>query len=240
MVNQGPASVAPSTSITPPTPEADETTSLLPAKPSSPKDPSPSSKQHNGDPPDADSPAALSFPPEPPPSFGRVLREMRLLLVSAIPLMLAYTLQNSLQTVSVLIVGRLSPAALAIAAFSYMFATATGWLIALGGTTAIDTLASANFTGNKGNPKELGVILQRAFVVLGAFYVLVAGIVWSACGEVLLVALKQEPWLARESRMFLMVLAPGGLGYIYFEALKKYLQAQGTFDLLGGSGEFLC
>ncbi|KAI9661361.1 MAG: hypothetical protein M1831_003094 [Alyxoria varia] len=244
MITRGSASVPPSTSITPPTPETapetapepDETTSLLPKKPPSPDDSSPSG-QHHHDSSDPNSPSDLSFPPEPPPSFGRVLKEMRLLLASAIPLMLAYTLQNSLQTVSVLIVGRLSPAALAIAAFGYMFATATGWLIALGGTTAIDTLASANFTGNKGNPKELGTILQRAFIVLGAFYVPVAGIVWCVFGEKLLVALHQEPWLAKEARKFLVVLAPGGLGYIYFEALKKYLQAQrimrpGTYVLL--------
>jgi MATE family multidrug resistance protein len=40
-------------------------------------------------------------------------------------------------------------------------------------------------------------------------------------------ALGQEDYIARDSAKFLSVLAPGGLGYIYFEAVKKYLQAQG-------------
>lgn len=157
--------------------------------------------------------------------FQLVLQEFWVLLRGSIPVVLAYALQNSLQTISVLIVGRLSPEALATAAFSYMFAMATGWLVALGGTTAIDTLASASFTGSK-NRHDLGIILQRAFVVLLLFYAPIA-ILW-ICSAPLFRALGQEEYIARDSAKFLTVLAPGGIGYIYFEALKKYMQAQGT------------
>jgi MATE family multidrug resistance protein len=156
--------------------------------------------------------------------FQLVSREFWVLLKGSIPVIVAYALQNSLQTISVLIVGRLSPEALATAAFSYMFAMATGWLIALGGTTAIDTLASASFTGSK-DRHDLGIILQRSFIVLSLFYVPVA-ILWF-CSEPLFRALGQEEYIARDSARFLSVLAPGGLGYIFFEAMKKYLQAQG-------------
>ncbi|KAI1597121.1 MatE family transporter [Pyrenophora tritici-repentis] len=167
-------------------------------------------------------------------NFQLVLREFWILLKGSLPVVVAYALQNSLQTVSVLIVGRLSPEALATAAFSYMFAMATGWLIALGGTTAIDTLASASFTGSK-NRHDLGTILQRSFVVLSLFYIPVA-ILWF-CSEPLFKALGQEDYIARDSARFLSVLAPGGIGYIFFEALKKYMQAQeimrpGTYVLL--------
>lgn len=156
--------------------------------------------------------------------FQLIIREFLILLRGSLPVVLAYALQNSLQTVSVLIVGRLSPEALATAAFSYMFAMATGWLVALGGTTAIDTLASATFTGSK-NRHDLGIILQRSFIVLLMFYIPIA-IMW-ICSEPLFKALGQEDYIARDSAKFLTVLAPGGIGYIYFEALKKYLQAQG-------------
>ncbi|KAF2114660.1 mate-domain-containing protein [Lophiotrema nucula] len=166
--------------------------------------------------------------------FQLVLQEFWILLKGSVPVILAYTLQNSLQTISVLIVGRLSPEALATAAFSYMFAMATAWLIALGGTTAIDTLASASFTGSK-NPHDLGVILQRSIIVLTLFYVPVA-ILW-ICSEPVFKALGQEAYIARDSAKFLSVLVPGGLGYIYFESTKKFLQAQeimrpGTYVLL--------
>ena len=149
-----------------------------------------------------------------------------ILLKTSVPVILAYTLQNSLQTISVLIVGRLSPEALATAAFAYMFAMSTGWLIALGGTTAIDTIASATFTGSR-NKHDLGIILQRSFIILFLFYIPVV-IVW-VFAEPVFNALGQEAYLARDAARFLWVLIPGGLGYIYFEAMKKYLQAQGKF-----------
>jgi MATE family multidrug resistance protein len=154
-----------------------------------------------------------------------ILHELWVLFRGSIPVILAYALQNSLQTISVLIVGRLSPEALATAAFAYMFAMATGWLIALGGTTAIDTLASASFTGSK-NPHDLGIILQRALIVLLIFYIPVA-VLWGFA-EPIFNALGQEAYLAHDAARFLAILIPGGIGYIYFEALKKFLQAQGT------------
>lgn len=155
----------------------------------------------------------------------QVLKEFMILLKGSIPVILAYALQNSLQTVSVVIVGRGSPEDLATAAFSYMFAMSTGWLIALGGTTALDTLCSSAFTGSK-NPHDLGVLLQRAFIVLGLFYVPVA-VLWTV-SEPVFKALGQGDQLSRDSMRFLRCLIPGGLGYIYFECMKKYLQAQGV------------
>jgi MATE family multidrug resistance protein len=152
------------------------------------------------------------------------LHEFLLLLRGSVPVILAYTLQNSLQTFSVLIVGRLSPEALATAAFSYMFAMSTAWLIALGGSTALDTLASSTFTGSK-NPHDLGILLQRAFLVLTVFYIPVA-ILW-ACSAPIFRLLGQEEYICVDSAKFLTALIPGGLGYIYFESMKKYLQAQG-------------
>jgi MATE family multidrug resistance protein len=153
-----------------------------------------------------------------------IYEEFMILLKGSIPVILAYSLQNSLQTISVVIVGRDKPEDLATAAFAYMFAMSTAWLIALGGTTAIDTLCSSSFTGSR-NPHDLGIILQRAFIVLSAFYVPVA-ILW-IFSEPVFLALGQDAQISRDSARFLSCLIPGGLGYIYFEALKKYLQAQG-------------
>ena len=60
------------------------------------------------------------------PWIAGMAREFVILLKMSVPVILAYTLQNSLQTVSVLVVGRLSSEHLAAAAFSYMFAMSTG------------------------------------------------------------------------------------------------------------------
>lgn len=203
--------------------------------------------QHNGNPMDVpkdpDETTALlamsaneedieagSMQSKPTNTTQAIFKEFVVLVRGSLPVILAYTLQNSLQTISVLIVGRVSPEALATAAFAYMFAMASGWLIALGGTTAIDTLASVSFTGSS-NPHDLGIILQRAFIVLGLFYIPVV-IMWFV-SEPLFLALQQEPYIARDASHFLMVLAPGGLGYILFECVKKYMQAQGTLAIAG-------
>ncbi len=153
-----------------------------------------------------------------------VLREFLGLLKTSVPLFLAYALQNSLQTISVVIVGRGAPEDLATAAFSYMFAMCTGWLIALGGSTALDTLGSSTFTGSI-DAHDLGVLLQRAVVVLTLFYVPVA-VLW-VFSEPVFLLLGQDPRLSRDSAKFLQCLIPGGIGYIYFECMKKYLQCQG-------------
>ncbi|KAK3903930.1 mate-domain-containing protein [Staphylotrichum tortipilum] len=154
------------------------------------------------------------------------LAEMWFLTKASVPVILAYMLQNSLQTVSVLLVGRLSSEALAVAAFSYMFAMATAWLIALGGTSALDTLASSSFTASadKGN---LGVLLQRGMFVLTGFYAVVVCI-W-CLSEPLFRALGQPEAICVGSARFLQLLAPGGLGYVWFECMKKFLQAQGIY-----------
>lgn len=164
---------------------------------------------------------------ESPFSRALILAEFWILLKDSTPVILAYTLQNSLQTVSVLIIGRSSPENLAASAFSQMFAMVTAWMIALGGTTAMDTLASSSFTGSS-NKHDLGILLQRGFLVLGLFYIPIA-VLW-AFSEPVFLFLGQDPQLSRDSARFLTCLIPGGLGYIYFEVMKKYLQAQGMLS----------
>lgn len=163
-----------------------------------------------------------------------VIQESWIIAKNALPVICSYVLQNSIQTGSVFVVGRLGPFELSVAAFSYMFCMSTTWLLGLGGTTAIDTLASASFTSS-GDPKKVGLILQRAGIVLSAFYVPFAILWFFSAG--FLRALKQEEELADSVQDFLRVLIPGGVGYVAFEALKKYLQAQnimqaGTYVLL--------
>lgn len=155
------------------------------------------------------------------PEYAAWLREMWFLTKAAVPVILAYMLQNSLQTVSVLVVGRLSPEALSVSAFSYMFAMATAWLIALGGTSALDTLASSSFTRSK-DKSSLGILLQRGILVLTGFYAVVV-VIW-CFAEPLFRALGQPEAICVHSARFLRLLIPGGLGYIWFECMKKYLQ----------------
>jgi len=53
-------------------------------------------------------------------------REIAALFKDSIPVIFSYILQNSIQTVSIIIVGRLGPTELSVAAFSLMLAFVTG------------------------------------------------------------------------------------------------------------------
>ena len=70
-------------------------------------------------------PASTSSRPTAQPEYVEWLTEIWFLTKASIPVILAYMLQNSLQTASILVAGRISSEALAVAAFSYMFAMAT-------------------------------------------------------------------------------------------------------------------
>ncbi|KAL2316487.1 MatE family transporter [Schizosaccharomyces pombe] len=154
--------------------------------------------------------------------MGRPLTEVKYLLINSAPVILGYALQNSLQTSSVIVTGRLGPSELSVAAFAYMFAMSTGWLIALGGTTAFDTLGS-NLWG-AGKKQELGILLQTGFIVLSILYLPICLVWWYS--KPILIFLHQTPELAEASQKFLRYLIPGGLGYVCFELLKKFLQTQ--------------
>ena len=160
-------------------------------------------------------------------------------------MILSYVLQNSIQTVSVLVAGRLGPDELSAAAFSLMLAMVLGentfffnavcalicsdsltlgWCIALGGTTALDTLGSQAFTG--GDRLSVSIHLQRCILLLWLLFIPVA-ILWAYIEPVLLL-LGQEERLSHDVQAFLRVMIVGAPGYIGFESLKKYLQCQGA------------
>ncbi|KAJ7623576.1 MATE efflux family protein [Roridomyces roridus] len=154
------------------------------------------------------------------------------LLKASFPVIVSYILQNSIQTTSVLIAGRLGPDELSVSAFSLMLAfvtgdgshvSLTGWCVALGGTTALDTLGSQAFTG--AHPKDLAIHFQRCIVLLWLLLIPVCVLWWFI--EPVLLALGQSGPLSRDVQIFLRVLTIGAPGYIGFESLKKYLQCQG-------------
>ncbi|KAF7289406.1 MATE efflux family protein [Mycena chlorophos] len=147
-------------------------------------------------------------------------------LRDSIPVILSYILQNSIQTTSILISGRLGPDELSISAFAQMLAFVTGWCVALGGTTALDTLGSQAYTG--GQVTALSIHFQRCVVILWVLFIPVAA-GWWFMGPIL-VALGQSTSLSYNVQTFLRILIAGAPGYIGFESLKKYLQCQGIMD----------
>lgn len=153
------------------------------------------------------------------------LVELLLVCRNSIPVAVAYTLQNSLQTGSIFVCGHLlGSKELSVAAFSYMLAMVTAWSCALGGSTVVDTLGSQAWTGSD-NPKSVGTHLQRTIVLLHIL-ILPILVLWFFIEPVLL-ALGQEAVLSSMVQDFLRVLIVGVPGYMVFECVKKYSQVQG-------------
>ncbi|SAL97810.1 hypothetical protein [Absidia glauca] len=105
-----------------------------------------------------------------------------------------------------------------------MFASVTAWSVALGATTALDTLLSQAWTGAT-DKTLLGIHLQRALLVLSLLFIPISIIWWNATS--LLLCLKQDQDVAVFTGLFMRYLLIGAPAYIAFEAIKKFLQAQG-------------
>ncbi|KAF8448854.1 mate-domain-containing protein [Boletus edulis BED1] len=152
------------------------------------------------------------------------------LIVDSIPVILSYILQNSVQTTAIVVTGRLGPDQLSAAAFSMMLAFVTGysyltgWCIALGGGSALDTLGSQAFTGGI-HKTDLSIHLQRCVVLLWALFVPVA-VLWFFIEPVLL-AIGEPVSLCKDVQDIMRILIFAAPGFIAFESLKKYLQCQG-------------
>lgn len=108
---------------------------------------------------------------------------------------------------------------------SHVLFNVAGWIVALGGTTALDTLGSQAYTGGS-QKTDLSIHFQRCLVVLWLLLIPVACL-WTWVEPVLL-SFGQQEHLARDVQQFLRILLWGAPAYIGFESLKKYLQCQGT------------
>ncbi|KAI7860262.1 mate-domain-containing protein [Circinella umbellata] len=158
-----------------------------------------------------------------------VIQEFKALIQVSNPAVLTYMLQYSLQTGSVLVVGRLGPQELAASVFAFMFATITGWLLGLGGSTALDTLGSQLWGASNDKSyiqkrREMNILLQRTCILLNVCFIPVA-VLWYFVEPVLLL-LGQDALLCQMVQEFLRYAIPGTPAYIGFEAIKKYLQTQ--------------
>ncbi|ORX54471.1 MATE efflux family protein [Hesseltinella vesiculosa] len=160
------------------------------------------------------------------PSFGQ---ETRWLCVNSLPIIATYLLQNSFQLTSIFVLGRLGPVELGAAALGGMFATFTAWSLAFGATTALDTLLSQAWTAAC-DKTLLGIHLQRALVILALLFIPIAA-VWLNTTPILVHLLHQEYEVAYFTGIFMRYLLIGAPAYIAFEAVKKFLQAQGIMQV---------
>ncbi|KAI8952994.1 MATE efflux family protein [Xylaria longipes] len=153
--------------------------------------------------------------------------ELKLLLKYSIPLVATYLLQYTWSVIVTFVAGHLSADDLAAASVGITTMAITGFAIFEGMATALDTLCSQAYGSN--NPIGVGLHVQRMLILMAIVSIPIAAI-WAASPKILMLFLKQEH-LAVMAGKFLRVSIIGIPGYASFEALKRFLQAQGNFQV---------
>lgn len=149
--------------------------------------------------------------------------ELRVLTSYSAPLIVTFLLQSSEQFSSVFSLGHLGSLELGAASLSTALAAITWFSVASGVITSLDTLCAQAY--GSGRKDLVGIHVQRCLLLLAIMFVPII-VIWMNT-ESLLLALRQQPELARLSGQYMKVFLIGAPGFAIFETLKRFLQAQG-------------
>ncbi|KAI1173797.1 MATE efflux family protein [Nemania sp. FL0916] len=188
--------------------------------------------------PPSESTPLLTSPSTQQPSFSptskatyteeyRWASELWLLLQYSVPLIFTYLLQYSWSVIVTYVAGHLSADDLAAASVGMTTMAITGYAIFEGMATALDTLCSQSY--GAGHLTGVGLHVQRMLLFMLLVAVVIGGI-WGASPQILTLFVKQEQ-LAVLAGRFLRINILGIPGYASFEAIKRFLQAQGDFKV---------
>ncbi|KAI9354998.1 mate-domain-containing protein [Pilaira anomala] len=153
--------------------------------------------------------------------------EFKWLLKNAMPLVISYLLQNSLQSVSIISAGHLGANELSSATLGSMFITITGLSVATGATLSLDTLCSQSYT-SADDKTIVGLHVQRCLAFMSFLFVPVIALWWNA--EYIFLLLRQDPIVAQLAGEYVRWMILAAPAFALFESLKKMLQAQGIFN----------
>lgn len=154
--------------------------------------------------------------------------ELKSLIISSIPLVVTFLLQNSLSTVSVFTVGHLGAVELAAVSMGSMTANITGYATIQGIATALDTLCPQAFGAKK--YLLVGVYLQKCTTLIVTIMTPVL-IIWIFFGYELITLILPDKDTAKYAAVYLQYIAPGIPAYILFECGKRFLQSQGIYHI---------
>ncbi|KAF9881549.1 MATE efflux family protein [Colletotrichum karsti] len=159
------------------------------------------------------------------PVVSSWLTESRLLCQYSLPLIATYLLQYSFTVITTFVAGHLSADDLAAASIGLTTMNIIGLAIYEGMATALDTLCAQ--AHGSGRLTAVGLHVQRMLILM-AIATIPIGAIWIFSPSILSLFVKQHH-LAVKAGSFLRVSLIGIPGYAAFEALKRFLQAQGEF-----------
>ncbi|XP_051219444.1 protein DETOXIFICATION 34 [Lolium perenne] len=161
-----------------------------------------------------------------------VWEESKKLWFIATPIAISILSLYAVGSVTTIFVGHLGNLPLAAASIGIaVFATfAFGFMLGMG--SALETLCGQAF--GAGQVAMLGVYLQRSWIVLAVAGILMVPLYVFA--EPLLLAIGQDPHVAREAGRFALYILPGCLSYAVNFPTAKFLQAQSKVMVLAWIG----
>ncbi|CAB4437003.1 unnamed protein product [Rhizophagus irregularis] len=151
------------------------------------------------------------------------LDEALYIIRKAVPVFFASSLQYVFSVASVFTLGHKGYVELAALSLGSMFASVTGISIFYGAISALDTLCPQGYTS--GNPKMVGVYLQRAIIIILLGFIPVSFIWWES--GTILVYLGQDEETSAYAQKFLRWSILGAPATFIFWCVEKFLQGQG-------------
>lgn len=149
--------------------------------------------------------------------------ELWLLTKYSLPLIATYLLQYSFFVITTVVAGHLGPDDLAAASIGVTTMNVAGLAVYEGMATALDTLCAQAY--GAGHRAGVGLHVQRMLLLM-ALATVPLGALW-LCSPRVLPLVVGQPDLAARAASFLRYSLVGLPGYGAFEALKRFLQAQG-------------
>ncbi|CDF87297.1 BN860_03224g1_1 [Zygosaccharomyces bailii CLIB 213] len=151
--------------------------------------------------------------------------EAKVIASYSFPLIFTFLLEQMFPMVCSLTVGHLGSNELAAVSLASMTSNIT-LAIFEGIATSLDTLCPQAY--GSGRYYSVGIHLQRC-IAFSLFVFIPFAIFWYYSEHVLSLVVPEKELVALTAK-FLRVLILGAPGYIFFENLKRFLQAQGIFD----------
>ncbi|XP_074507216.1 multidrug and toxin extrusion protein 1-like [Sebastes fasciatus] len=150
-------------------------------------------------------------------------REMIQLVKLAGPVIISQLMVFLINFVSIVFCGHLGETELAGVSLAISIIIVTGISVGMGLSSAFDTLISQTY--GSGNLKRVGVILQRGVLIL----LLACFPCWAILlnTENMLLAVKQNPEVARHSQMYVNIFMPALPAAFMYQLQGRYLQNQG-------------
>lgn len=149
--------------------------------------------------------------------------ELWLLTKYSLPLIATYLLQYSFFVILTIVAGHLGPNDLAAASIGITTMNVIGLAVLEGMATALDTLCAQAY--GSGNHSGVGLHIQRMLLLMGLVMIPI-GIFW-VCSPWVLPHVVKQHHIAVQAGSFLRYSLVGLPGYGAFEALKRFMQAQG-------------